>query len=108
MPINPAAKRRTASSCACGENFIPSSQTRSKRPKTKAFFLDGGRCRALTCRPMKRLWGQRLPGRMRMGVLLGVLPEAARAGFVEALGRIATMVPSANRTGPDRGLLAAE
>jgi DNA-binding MarR family transcriptional regulator len=41
-------------------------------------------------------------------MLLGVLPEAARAGFVEALGRIATMAPSANRTGPDRGLLAAE
>lgn len=41
-------------------------------------------------------------------ILLGVLPEAGRAGFVEALGRIATMAPATGGTGQNRGLLAAE
>lgn len=41
-------------------------------------------------------------------MLLDVLPEAGRAGFVEALGRIATMAPSTTSPGQNRGLLAAE
>ncbi len=41
-------------------------------------------------------------------MLLGVLPEGGRAGFVEALGRIATMAPMGNSAGVDRGLMAAE
>jgi DNA-binding MarR family transcriptional regulator len=41
-------------------------------------------------------------------ILLGVLPEGGRAGFVEALGRIATMAPTTGGNGQNRGLLAAE
>ncbi len=41
-------------------------------------------------------------------MLLGVLPEGARGSFVDALSRIATMAPTGNSAGMDRGLLAAE
>ncbi len=41
-------------------------------------------------------------------MLLAVLPEGGRAGFVEALGRIAAMSPPAGSQVHDRGLLAAE
>jgi hypothetical protein len=41
-------------------------------------------------------------------MLLGVLPEAGRADFVEALGRIATMAPTGSAAGMGHGLLAAE
>jgi len=41
-------------------------------------------------------------------MLLDALPEGGRAGFVEALARIAAMAPSGGPAGHNRGLLAAE
>lgn len=41
-------------------------------------------------------------------MLLEALPEAGRAGFVEALGRIAAMTPLTGGAMADRSLLAAE
>jgi DNA-binding MarR family transcriptional regulator len=41
-------------------------------------------------------------------MLLEVLPESGRAGFVEALSRIAAMSPGGGPAGHSRGLLAAE
>lgn len=41
-------------------------------------------------------------------MLLGVLPEGGRAGFVEALGRIAAMSPPGGPANVDRNLYAAE
>jgi len=41
-------------------------------------------------------------------MLLDALPETGRAGFVEALGRIAMMSPNGTLAARDRSLLAAE
>jgi DNA-binding MarR family transcriptional regulator len=41
-------------------------------------------------------------------LLLEALPEGARAGFVEALGRVAALAPVGGSASHDRGLLAAE
>ncbi len=41
-------------------------------------------------------------------MLLDALPEASRAVFVEALGRIASIGPGGGGSGQSRSLLAAE
>lgn len=41
-------------------------------------------------------------------MLLNALPEGSRAGFVEALGRIAVLSPPGGAAGHDRGMIAAE